>query len=96
MHHPTNTRIIFADTAEEALKQFSALNIKTSDPDAKPECHKVLEEEDFDLDAEFNFIGEISVGPPVMATIKKDPPRAYVIYYMENKEASQDGRSQAS
>lgn len=91
MYHPTNTRIIFADSADEALKQYLALAIKTVDPDAKPECHKALDEEDFDLNAEFNFIGEISVGPPVMATIKTDPARAYVIYYMENREAGHEG-----
>lgn len=85
MYHPTNTRIIFANTAEEALQQFHTLGIKTGDPDAKPECYKVLDEEEFDLGAEFNFIGEISVGPPVMATIRKDPSHAYVIYYMENR-----------
>lgn len=92
MYHPTNTRIIFADTADEALKQYRALNIETEDPDAKPECYKALDEEDFDVNAEFNLVGEVSLSPQVMATIRKDPARAYVIYYMENSSVSKEGK----
>ena len=84
MHHPTNTRIIFADTAEEAVQQYRALDIKTEDPSAQVECYKALEEEDFDVNAEFNLVGEVSLSPPVMETIRQDPAKAYVIYYMED------------
>jgi len=87
MEHPTNTRIIFADSKEEALKQYQALNIKPEDPDPRVECYKALEEEDFDVNAEFNLVGEVSLSPPVMETIRKDPERAYVIYYMEKLAA---------
>ena len=83
MEHPTNTRIIFADSAAEALEQYKALNIKTEDPEARVECYKALDEEEFEVNAEFNLVGEVSLSPPVMETIRKDPERAYVLYYME-------------
>lgn len=86
MYHPTNTRIIFAESKEEAIKKYQQLKIEHVDPDAKIECFKAIDEEDFDLSADFNLIGEISVGPPVMEDIRKDPQRAYVLYYMENVE----------
>jgi len=47
------------------------------------ECFKVTELDDFDLSADFNFVGEISVSPPVMEKIRRDPDRAYVLYLME-------------
>lgn len=84
MQHTTNTRIIFADSAEEAIEQYRALGIKPHDPNALLECYKVLDEEDFDVNAEFNLVGEISLSPPVMETIRKDPGRAYAIYYLES------------
>ncbi|WP_066632877.1 hypothetical protein [Desulfolucanica intricata] len=89
MLHPTNTRIVFADSEEEARAKYQELGIKPKYNDAKLECFKAVEEEDFDLDAEMNFIGEISVGPPVMAEIRKDPPRAYVLYYMEDSSSGE-------
>ncbi|MFZ5646044.1 MAG: hypothetical protein ACOY30_00290 [Bacillota bacterium] len=84
MKHPTNTRIIFADSTEEAREKYLAMNIQTKDPNPVLECFKVTEVEDFDLSAGFNFVGEISVSPPVMEEIRQDPPRAYVLYYMED------------
>ncbi|MCL6478153.1 MAG: hypothetical protein K6T65_07025 [Peptococcaceae bacterium] len=83
MFHTTNTRIIFADSKEDAIKQYLNLNIKTEDPEAQLECYRAVEEEDFDVNAEFNLVGEVSLSPPVMETIRKDPDRAYVIYYLE-------------
>ena len=47
------------------------------------ECYKALDEEEFEVNAEFNLVGEVSLSPPVMETIRKDPERAYVLYYME-------------
>ncbi len=84
MRHPTNTRILFASSADEAKEQYLKLGIKTKDNAPILECFKVTEVEDFDLSAEFNFVGEISVSPEVMATINKDPEHAYVLYYMED------------
>lgn len=87
MLHPTNTRIIFADSTEEAREKYRALGVNPdTDPDPRLDCFKVTEEEDFDLTAGMNLIGEISVGPPIMAEINKDPRRAYVLYYMEDTE----------
>lgn len=84
MRHPTNTRIVFADSEAAAREQYIALGIKTKDPEPVLDCFKVSELEDFELDEEMNFIGEISVGPPVMQEIRQDPSRAYVLYYMED------------
>jgi hypothetical protein len=84
MQHTTNTQIVFADSEAEAKEKYLALNIKTTDPNAVLECYKAVEEEDFDLSSDFNFVGEISVSPEVMATIRQDPERAYVLYYLEN------------
>ncbi|MGQ9556474.1 MAG: hypothetical protein ACUVTU_00785 [Desulfurispora sp.] len=88
MRHPTNTRIIFADSAEQARAQYRKLQSPTRDPHPTLECFKVLEVEDFDLNASFNFVGEISVGPQVMEIIRQDPERAYVLYYMEDINAA--------
>lgn len=84
MQHTTNTQIVFADSEVEAKEKYLALGIKTEDPNAVLECYKALDEEDFDLSSDFNFVGEISVSPEVMATIRQDPERAYVLYYLEN------------
>ena len=84
MEHPTHTRIIFADTPQEAVEKYKALQIKPdSDPNPRIDARKVTEGEDFDADSPFNLFGEVSVGPPVMKEIKTDLDRAYVIYYME-------------
>lgn len=83
MRHPTNTRVIFADSPEAARNDYLALSIETKDPKPALECFKVLDLEDFDIDSDINFVEEISVGPPVMEVIRIDPPRAYVLYYME-------------
>lgn len=85
MRHPTNTQIIFADSFEEAKDKYLNMGIKTEDPEPVLECFKVTELEEFDLNEDFNFVGEISVSPPIMETIRKDPPRAYVLYFMEEK-----------
>ncbi|MFZ5597461.1 MAG: hypothetical protein ACOY31_10680 [Bacillota bacterium] len=86
MRHPTNTRIIFCDSEDEARKKYAEMGIKSKDPNPLVECFKAIETEDFDLEADFNFIGEISVSPPVMEEIRKDPQRAYVLYMMESTE----------
>lgn len=86
MRHPTNTRIVFAGSPEEARDKYLAMNIRTVDPNPELECYKVNEVEDFDLSAGFNFVGEISVSPPVMEEIRQDPQRAYVLYFMEEME----------
>ncbi|MEG6616318.1 hypothetical protein V6C27_07750 [Peptococcaceae bacterium 1198_IL3148] len=84
MEHPTHTRIIFADSPEEAKEKYLALNIKPDhDPNPIVDVRKVTEEEDFDAESEFNLFGEVSVGPPIMKEINKDVNRAYVIYYLE-------------
>lgn len=84
MRHPTNTRIIFADSEQEARKKYLELGIKVKDPKPVLECFKATEVEDFDLSSDMNFVGEISVSPEVMETIRTDPKRAYVLYYMED------------
>lgn len=81
--HTTNTRVIFADSEAEARQKYLDLGIKTGDPEAILECYKVTEDEEFDISADFNFVGEISVSPEVMETIRQDPERAYVLYYLE-------------
>ncbi|MFZ5642938.1 MAG: hypothetical protein ACOY46_05015 [Bacillota bacterium] len=83
MRHPVNTRIIFADSDQEAREKYKALKIESKDPGAILECFKATEVEDFEMDADFNFVGEISVSPEVMEEIRKDPDRAYVLYLME-------------
>lgn len=84
MQHTTNTRVIFADSEEEARQKYLALDIKTEDPQAILECYKTTEDEEFDISADFNLIGEISVSPEVMEVIRQDPERAYILYYLEN------------
>ncbi|MEW5953401.1 MAG: hypothetical protein AB1815_06585 [Bacillota bacterium] len=84
MRHPTNTRIVFADSEAEAREKYVALGIPTKDPEPVLECYKISELEDFEIDEEMNFVGEISVGPPVMKEIRQDPARAYVLYHMED------------
>jgi len=84
MQHTTNTRVIFAESEEEARQKYLAQGIKTEDPQAVLECYKATEDEEFDLSADFNFIGEISVSPSVMEVIRQDPERAYVLYFLEN------------
>jgi len=87
MEHPTHTRIIFADSLEEAEEKYKALNIKPDhDSNPKIEVIKVTEEEDFDVESPFNLFGEVSVGPDIMENIRTDVERAYVIYYMEKYE----------
>ncbi len=88
MKHTTNTRIVFADSSGEATDKYLAISIKTQDPEAILECYKVSELEDFDLSSDFNFVGEISVSPPVMEEIRQDPSRAYVLYYLEETEGN--------
>ncbi|SFR15777.1 hypothetical protein [Desulfoscipio geothermicus] len=83
MQHTTNTRVVFADSMDEAREKYLAMNIKTHDPNAVLECYRVFELEDFDINEDFNFVGEISVSPEVMQTIRQDPERAYVLYYIE-------------
>jgi hypothetical protein len=83
MRHPVNTRIIFAGSDGEAREKYRALKIDSKDPGAILECFKATEVEDFEMDADFNFVGEISVSPEVMEEIRKDPERAYVLYLME-------------
>lgn len=86
MKHPTNTRIIFADSPEKARKKYQDLKIKSKDPTPDLTCFKVTEVEDFDLSSDFNLVGEISVSPPVMEEIRQDPARAYVLYLMEDTD----------
>ena len=57
MQHTTNTRVIFADSTEEARQKYLAQDIKTEDPQAVLESYKATEDEEFDLSAYFNFIG---------------------------------------
>lgn len=83
MRHPVNTRIVFAGSEDEAREKYKALKIQSKDPGAILECFKATEVEDFEMDADFNFVGEISVSPEVMEEIRKDPERAYVLYLME-------------
>jgi len=84
MKHPTNTHIIFANSFQEAKKKYQSMDIKTKDPKPNLECFKVTELDDFDLSEDFNFVGEISVSPPIMETIRKDPSKAFVLYCMES------------
>lgn len=85
--HPTHTRIIFADSPEQAKQKYLELNIKPDhDPSPIIDVNKVTEEEDFEVDADFNLIGEVSVGPPIMEQIRTDVERAYVIYYLEKPQ----------
>ncbi|OAT79552.1 hypothetical protein A6M21_15675 [Desulfotomaculum copahuensis] len=86
MKHPTNTRIIFADSIDEARRKYRDLKIKSKDPTPVLTCFKVTEIEDFDLSAGFNLVGEISVSPPIMEEIRQDPARAYVLYMMEDTD----------
>ncbi|MHB8156093.1 MAG: hypothetical protein ACYDEQ_01645 [Desulfocucumaceae bacterium] len=83
MRHPVNTRIVFAGSEEEAREKFKNLKIESRDPGAILECFKATEVEDFEMDADFNFVGEISVSPEVMEEIRRDPEKAYVLYLME-------------
>lgn len=84
MQHTTNTRVIFADSAEDARNQYLALGIKPDeDPNAVLDVCKCSEEEDFDFESPFNLIGEVSLSPEYMAKVNEDPQRAYVIYYIE-------------
>jgi len=83
MEHTTNTRVIFADSPEDAKEKYQKLVKPEHDPNPKIDVCKVTEEEDFDTDSPFNLIGEVSVGAEVMEEIKKDIDRAYVIYYIE-------------
>ena len=84
MQHPTNTRIIFADSPAEAKEKYLALNIKTKDPNPGVEVLKPQEDEDFDIDSDINLIGEVSVGPSIMEEIRQDAVRAYVVYFLED------------
>jgi hypothetical protein len=84
MRHPTNTRVIFAASPQEAREKYQSLKIETRDRTPVLECFKATEVEDFDASAEFNFVGEISVGPPVMEIIRQDLENAYILYSMED------------
>lgn len=84
IRHPVNTRIIFASSGDEAREKYKALKVESKDPGAILECFKASEVEDFEMEADFNFVGEISVSPEVMAEIRTDPDRAYVLYLMED------------
>ncbi|MEW6696738.1 MAG: hypothetical protein ACOY35_14715 [Bacillota bacterium] len=84
MQHPTNTRIVYADNPEEAKLNYLALAIKTKDPNPGVEVLKPLEDEEFDIESDINLIGEVSVGPSIMDEIRKDPQRAYVVYFLED------------
>lgn len=86
MQHPTNTRIIFAENPEEAKAKYLALGIKTKDPNPGVECLKPLEDEEFELDSDINLIGEVSVGPSIMEEIRKDPEKAFVLYFLEDPQ----------
>lgn len=81
--HTTNTQIVFADSEQEAKEKYLSMGLEIEDPEAILECYKIAEVEDFDLAEDFNFIGEISVSPDIMATIRQDAPRAYALYYIE-------------
>jgi len=84
MEHPTHTRIIFAKNKEEAREKYLQLKIKPDhDPNPRVDVYKVTEEEDFDAEASFNLVGEVSVGPDIMEEIRTNVAEAYVIYYME-------------
>lgn len=84
MQHTTNTRVIFADSAEDAKAQYLALGVKPDeDPNATLDVCKVSEEEDFDLESPFNLIGEVSLSPEYMDIVRQDADRAYVLYYIE-------------
>lgn len=84
MQHPTNTRIIIADSPEEAREKYLTLGIKTKDPNPGVECLKPMEDEEFDINSDINLIGEVSVGPSIMEEIRKDYSRAYVLYFLED------------
>ncbi|CCO08208.1 hypothetical protein [Desulforamulus hydrothermalis] len=86
MQHPTNTRIIFADSVAEAREKYLALNIKTKDPNPGVEVLKPIEDEEFDINSDINLIGEVSVGPSIMEEIRKDPARAFVVYFLEDPQ----------
>ncbi|MFP5522363.1 hypothetical protein [Peptococcus simiae] len=84
MTHTTGTRVVFADSQEEAKKEYEALCVQPEhDAQAKMDICKCSEEEDFDFDSPFNLIGEVSLSPEYMELVNKDPQRAYVIYYLE-------------
>lgn len=86
MQHPTNTRIVFADSPEEAKAKYLELGIKTKDPNPGVEIIKPLEDEEFEIESDINLIGEVSVGSSVMEEIRQDPPRAYVLYFLEDPQ----------
>jgi len=89
MEHPTHTRVIFADSKEEAEQKYLNLKIQPDhDPNPTIDVVKVTEEEDFDETSPFNLFGEVSVGPDVMKIIQEDVARAYVVYYIEKLAAS--------
>ena len=63
MQHTSHTQVIFADSAEEAKEKYLALGIKPDhDPNPQIDVIKATEDEDFDINMDFNLIGEISVG----------------------------------
>lgn len=84
MKHTTNTRVIFADSAEDAREQYLLSGVKPDhDANAILDICKCSEEEDFDFASPFNLIGEVSLSPEYMAEVNRDPQRAYVLYYIE-------------
>lgn len=86
MEHTTNTKIIFADSAEEAKKAYlDAGNKPDHDANARIDVCKASEEPDFDFDSPFNLIGEVSLSPEYMDIVRQDPERAYVIYFIEQQ-----------
>lgn len=86
MQFTSHTKIIFADNPQEAKAQYEAFGLQPdSDAQAKLEVIHLIDEEDFDLDSPFNFAGEVSLSPEYMEIVRKDPERAWVVYYLEEK-----------
>lgn len=84
MQHPTNTRIILAENPEEAKQKYLALNIQTKDPNPGVEVLKPQDDEEFDINSDFNLIGEVSVSLAIMEEIRQNPEKAYVVYFLED------------
>ncbi len=76
-------QMIEKDGREKERIALNTLNKKLLSSNRIEDCIKATEDEDFDIDMDFNLIGEISVGIDVMNIIRQDYERAYVIYYIE-------------
>lgn len=84
MIHTTGTRVVFADSSEEAKVAYEALGVKPEhDPNAKMDICKCADDPEFDFESPFNLIGEVSLSPEYMDIVNQDPQRAYVVYYFE-------------